>query len=395
MQYLHQHLATAVKIIEQYNGNVPLVHHLKQYFSLHKKHGSKDRKSIAQLCYSHYRLGKAFHELSIEERIKIALFLCNNEVGRWAFFFDDNWLAAWATNLHQRITFVQSCYPSFVLDDVFPWKEELSEGIDVSAFIGSHFIQPDLFLRVRPGFDGTVKQKLNERQISFEEKLPFCLALPNASKIDEILAVDKEVVIQDLSSQRVGEFFQLIQSQPGYRSALIQLWDCCAASGGKSILAKDILGNISLTVTDIRTSILKNLEQRFLRAGIKNYQSFVADISRSITTIQHEPFNIIICDAPCSGSGTWSRTPEQLSFFAKEKINEYAALQKKIVSNTIPHLAESGYFLYITCSVFAKENEEVVMFIKQQFHLELVKMELLEGYTQKAGSMFAALFKKV
>lgn len=372
-----------------------MVHHLKQYFSHHKKHGSKDRKLITQLCYSYYRLGKALHELSIEERIKVALFLCNNEAGKWAVLFDETWQGAWDANLKQRLLFVLSQYPSFVINDVFPWQEELSNDIDVSAFISAHFIQPDLFIRCRPGFEKTVPQKLNQQQVVFQEKTNSCLALPNASKIDDILAVDKEVVIQDLSSQRVGTFFQLIQSHPGYRSASIQLWDCCAASGGKSILAKDILGNISLTVSDIRNSILKNLEQRFLRAGIKNYQSFVADISGTSFKLQQSAFNIIVCDAPCSGSGTWSRTPEQLSFFVKEKINEYAALQKKIVSNSIPHLAEGGYFLYITCSVFAKENEDIVMFIKQQFHLELVKMELLKGYTQKADSMFAALFKKV
>ena len=54
-------------------------------------------------------------------------------------------------------------------------------------------------------------------------------------------------------------------------------------------------------------------------------------------------------------------------------------------------LNNNGYFLYITCSVFKKENEAIVDFIKQQFHLELIKMELLKGYDKKADTMFAAL----
>ena len=69
-------------------------------------------------------------------------------------------------------------------------------------------------------------------------------------------------------------------------------------------------------------------------------------------------------------------------------------LQKKIVSNLIPHLLPGGYLLYITCSVFSKENEEVIELIKEKFHLELVKMEILEGYNQKADTMFAALLKQ-
>jgi 16S rRNA (cytosine967-C5)-methyltransferase len=103
-------------------------------------------------------------------------------------------------------------------------------------------------------------------------------------------------------------------------------------------------------------------------------------------------FDLVICDAPCTGSGTWSRTPEQLFFFTANKIDKYAALQRKIVSNAIPFLKAGGYFLYITCSVFKKENEEVAGFIKSEFHLQLVKMELLKGYNKKADTMFVALF---
>lgn len=55
--------------------------------------------------------------------------------------------------------------------------------------------------------------------------------------------------------------------------------------------------------------------------------------------------------------------------------------------------ADDGYLLYITCSVFKKENEDMVSFIQQQ-GFELVKMELLKGYDIKADSMFAALLRK-
>ena len=98
--------------------------------------------------------------------------------------------------------------------------------------------------------------------------------------------------------------------------------------------------------------------------------------------------------APCSGSGTWSRTPEQLYYFSKDKISEYASLQKKIVANVISNIEENGYLLYITCSIFKKENEEIVAMIEKEYGLQLVKSELLKGYSMKADSMFGALFKK-
>ena len=104
------------------------------------------------------------------------------------------------------------------------------------------------------------------------------------------------------------------------------------------------------------------------------------------------PFDLIIADVPCTGSGTWPRTPEQLTFFHKKEIGSYAVLQRKIVENAVPHLAANGYFLYVTCSVFKKENEENVAFIQQKFQLKLLSMEYLKGYEMQADTLFVALF---
>ena len=130
-----------------------------------------------------------------------------------------------------------------------------------------------------------------------------------------------------------------------------------------------------------------------IAAGINNYESFVADLSKPLS-ISLSSFNLIIADVPCTGSGTWSRTPEQLYYFNELKIDEYAALQKKIVATVITQLEPGGYLLYITCSVFKKENEDIVDFIKEKFHLQEVKMELIKGYDRKADTMFAGLLKK-
>ena len=72
----------------------------------------------------------------------------------------------------------------------------------------------------------------------------------------------------------------------------------------------------------------------------------------------------------------------------------YVAMQQQIVSNVIPHLQQGGTFIYITCSVFKNENEDMVNFIKEKFHLQLLQMEFLKGYDKKADSMFTAFFKK-
>jgi 16S rRNA (cytosine967-C5)-methyltransferase len=389
VNFIHQHIQSAKKIIEQYKGEIPLAAYLKNYFSANKKFGSKDRKNIAHLCFCFYRLGKSLVEIDIETRIKIALFLCD-ENEKWNELFEEEWIAFAEKDSQVKIGFITEKFPSFNPTHIFLWKNELSKSIDTTVFQLSHLIQPDLFLRIRPNKEKIVVQKLNENNIAFNQLSSTCLALQNASKIDTVLSIDEEVTIQDYSSQRIAEFLQLIT----YNSKL-KTWDCCAASGGKSIVAFDVLQNIQLTVSDVRSSIIQNLKNRFAKAGIRNYQSLIVDLVHGPWSMVHGLFDLIICDAPCSGSGTWGRTPEQLYFFDEKKIEYYSTLQQKIVSNTIPNLTNGGYFLYITCSVFQKENEEVVEFIQQQFSsLQLIKQELLIGYNKKADTMFTALFKK-
>ncbi|NJM79009.1 MAG: hypothetical protein HC854_04095, partial [Flavobacterium sp.] len=153
-------------------------------------------------------------------------------------------------------------------------------------------------------------------------------------------------------------------------------------------------------------NILFNLHQRFTKAGIKDYNYFVADVSKPgfefpelgykglYTKDPVTNFDIIVCDVPCTGSGTWSRTPENLYYFKTAAINEFAARQQQIVCNAAASLKNGGLLFYITCSVFKKENEDVAQFIKEKFHLQLLHMELLNGYDKKADSMFVAVFTK-
>jgi len=382
------YINTALLILQGYNGQLPFAHYLKQYFSMHKKHGSTDRKLISHACYCWFRTGQSLRDVESMLRIKTALFLCMDEAGAWASLFDTTWLEHWPTDMQERVAFVEQIIPSFNIINIFEWNEALSKSIDQQEFTLSHLVQPDLFIRIRPGYEKKVPATLTRENISFSQLNTHCLALPNATKVESILMINKEIVIQDYSSQRVGELMAMLPDD----NKPMNVWDCCAASGGKSILAKDILNHIVLTASDIRLSIIHNLKQRFTEAGIKQYKAVVADAGKPLPI--EKKYQLIICDAPCSGSGTWGRTPEQLSYFKTEKIDEYASLQKKIAGNVVAHLETGGYLLYITCSVFEKENEEVVDDICNNHPVELVESRLLHGYDLKADTMFAALFKR-
>jgi 16S rRNA (cytosine967-C5)-methyltransferase len=385
----HSYINSARNILSIYKGEEPLSSFLKKYFSVNKKYGSKDRKQIAHLCYCFFRLGKAVMNTSIEEKILTALFVCSNESNEILGALKPEWNEKYKLPLNEKLLIINY---SLLIQNVFPWKDELTEGIDHEKFCGSFFIQPDLFLRLRPGKEKSVIQKLQHAGTEFKMISETCLALPNASKIDEIIELDKEAVIQDQNSQRTRRFFS--SAIASLRKDKPSVWDCCAGSGGKSIMIYDTDPQIELTVSDKRESILANLEKRFNDAGIRNYKSFIADLSQNKSEIKDLRSEIIIADVPCSGSGTWSRTPEQLYFFDENEIERYSKLQKQIVLNSIPYLKPGGTFIYITCSVFKKENEDVATFIKETFHLKLKRMEVLKGYDKKADSMFVAVLGK-
>ena len=292
---------------------------------------------------------------------------------------------------------------NFSVKNIFPFKSSLTAAINHPQFCESFLMQPKLFLRVRPHKKNIVIQKLQKAKIPLAVINEDCIALSNATKLDDIIETDKEAVIQDYNSQQVFNF--LAGFALGKNA--ITAWDCCAASGGKSILLFDKLKRkVELTVSDIRLTILLNLHQRFTRAGIKNYDYFIGDLTA--TDFKFPPltskgtqgvlplynYQLIVCDAPCTGSGTWSRTPENLFYFKPEMVDVFTKRQQQIVSNVVPYLQKEGLFFYITCSVFKKENEDIAQFIKDTFGLQILHMELLKGYDKKADSMFVAVFKK-
>jgi 16S rRNA (cytosine967-C5)-methyltransferase len=334
----------------------------------------------------------------VQERMITGLFLCSGSKSEMLLLANPDWNEKAELPIHEKLQMLH-----LKANDLFPCVDELSEEIDVETFCNSHFTQPDLFVRIRPGNKETVLQKLASAGMGYQMIHDDCIVLPNHTRLDDVLMLNKEAVVQDYSSQQAASFLdyarkelqtlRLRSGSPRHSALPVFVWDCCAASGGKSIMTKDVMGDVELTVSDVRESILVNLKKRFAEAGIKNYKSFVADLSSPLI-MHHTSYDLIIADVPCSGSGTWGRTPEYLSSFSKEQITHYSQLQQKIVTNIIPRLSEHGYLLYITCSVYKKENEEMVNLLQQQYGLHLIEMKLLKGYEQKADSMFAALLKR-
>ena len=383
---IHSYLRSATQILSEYNGDQPFAAWLKGYFSANKKFGSKDRRHVSHLCYSFFRLGQAFQHLPVEERILTAIFLTADTDSDYLKELKPEWNERAGERLEEKLVYLNATEE---WNKIFPWQDELSDQIEPHAFTASFLQQPYLYLRLRPGKAQQVQQKLQDADITYQPKDDYCIALPNSTRIEDLIQIDTEAVIQDHSSQQV---LNPLKAAIGEWQDKLSIWDCCAASGGKSLLAYDLFSKIELTVSDVRQTILHNLQARFKRAGISHYKSFVADVG-SPKFSANSKYDIVICDAPCSGAGTWSRTPEQLYYFKEEKIAYYADLQKRIALNASKAVKTGGYFVYITCSVFRKENEEVAQYLKENAGLQLQSLHYYKGYTTKADTLFVALFK--
>ena len=376
-------LRYAVAVVGTYQGDMPLHVWLKDYFRLNKQMGSRDRKVLSALVYGFYRLGHAVKSLSVEDRCLSGLFFASEQPNELLAYFNADYNARVGLPLTEKVAFFQS-QPSgagFRVTDVFPWKDQLSADIDHTAFCLSFLRQPDLFLRIRPGHESRVREKLDQAVFI----PPFTLRLPNGTRVEDILTPDREIVVQDYSSQRIAEFLQL-SPVPHF------FWDACAASGGKSILTYDLYPHLDIMVSDIRQTILKNLRRRFAEAGIKKYQAFVVDLVRDFPPDAAANADLVLADVPCTGSGTWGRTPEDLWFFDPAKIDQYADRQQRIISHIAPRLAPGASLVYSTCSVFKKENEEMAAFIRDNFGLRQDKMENLKGYELRGDTLFAARY---
>ncbi|MDB5196618.1 MAG: hypothetical protein JWP88_989 [Flaviaesturariibacter sp.] len=383
--YIDSYLKTANVILSNYTGKMLFAPWLRDFFKQDKKYGSRDRKVVSHLCYSYFRLGGAFPEYSIKDRVSVAQFLVSEKPSVLLEAINLDWNQKAELLLNEKLKYLQATDQVAL---IFPWIKQLSAEIDPEAFAPAHLHQPSLFLRLRPGYDKIVKDKLAAANLDYQQLFADCLALDNGSKADQLLDLDREVVVQDLSSQRVLDPIREVLTDT---SQYLTAWDCCAASGGKSILLHDLYSNVHLTVSDVRQSILHNLKVRFERAGIEDYISGVLDVS-SPDFAMRQQYDLVLCDAPCSGSGTWGRTPEQLHFFRTSQIDQYANLQKQIVVNAGKQVKPGGYFLYITCSAFEKENEQVVEHLQRNTALQLVAMRYYKGYEQKADTLFSALF---
>lgn len=154
---------------------------------------------------------------------------------------------------------------------------------------------------------------------------------------------------QDESSQLVT---QLCAVKPG-QSVL----DVAAGAGGKSLALAALMRNRGdILAFDIDARRLKQLPPRARRAGATIIR--IAD-TRGGPAWSKGKFDVVLVDAPCSGSGTWRRSPEQKWRLTQDRLNEHIGTQSWLIDDGARHTKPGGRLVYVTCSLLTCENEDV------------------------------------
>lgn len=387
MRYIHSHIT---HIIGTYKGEMPLANFLKFYFKKNPILGSRDRKIIAEMAYSYYRCAKGLEpkSLSLSEQIDASLLLAESNLHNIVRILPENLQTQYGQSFGENLPFLQQIGIDFIKEHLIYNKIVFSAGIQKDEWLNSMLLRPRLFIRLVPKYKEDVLALLKEAEIDFKQINDVCLSLANGTAIEKIIP-EKMYRIQDASSQKTAEYFGIKDKET--------CWDCCSGAGGKSLLVKDTAPKCKLSVSDVRASILDNLAERFNLYGYaipERIQLSVANVDESKLILADRKFDHIIADVPCSGSGTWARTPEQLYFFNPETLNYFSNRQRAIADNALNYLRPGGTFIYITCSVFAAENEEIItdlLFLHPE--IRLAHQQIINGLEIGADSMFVAVLK--
>ena len=132
---------------------------------------------------------------------------------------------------------------------------------------------------------------------------------------------------------------------------------------------------------DVQPSRMKDLPARAARAGAR------IEIPDSAALAQAGPFDLVLCDAPCSGSGAWRRAPEGKWALTPQRLSELCAIQDSILGSAAALVGPQGVLAYATCSVLRDENEaRVDAFLAR--HPKWRQVDARRGYPGPAGDGF-------
>ncbi len=253
---------------------------------------------------------------------------------------------------HLRFDHPQWMVSEFAADWPDNWQQILTHNL----------VQPPMWLRVnrsRTTRDQYMQQLARQGIDAHAHD-----GLPQAVRLEQPVAVARlpgfpqgQVSVQDGAAQYAGS---LLAPQASHR-----VLDACAAPGGKSGHLAELVPTAPLTALEISAQRAMLIDQNRKRLGL-DFEIVVADAGDLQAWWDGVPFDRILLDAPCSASGVIRRHPDIRLLRRRSDLQQLAAVQLNLLSALWQTLAAGGRLLYVTCSLFRAENDEVVGRFLQQ-----------------------------
>lgn len=162
--------------------------------------------------------------------------------------------------------------------------------------------------------------------------------------------------VQDEGAQMIS---LLVDPRPGER-----VLDACAAPGGKSFHLAALMGNKGeIVAADPSAERLELLRRAAERLGASSVRPVASEAAALAERLGGAPFDRILVDAPCSGTGVLRRHPEGKWRKEEAMIGEFSALQRKILSAVAPLLKTGGRLVFATCSLEPEEGEKAARWV--------------------------------
>lgn len=181
---------------------------------------------------------------------------------------------------------------------------------------------------------------------------PDALRLPHDIRVDQLPAYAAGAFeVQDAGSQIVTSAAGVERGQ--------HVVDLCAGGGGKTLALAALMANHgSILACDVDRGRLQRLPERAQRAGVTIAETRLLNPNREAEQLadQMGRADIVLVDAPCSGTGTWRRNPEARWRLTRERLDKLVATQRHILGLAAELVRPGGALVYIVCSVLDDEG---------------------------------------
>lgn len=210
------------------------------------------------------------------------------------------------------------------------------------------------------------------------------VVLEQAVPVHELPGFEQgQVTVQDEAAQLAAP---LLGPQAGER-----ILDACAAPGGKTTHLLECAPRVDLWALDSDSGRLEKVRANLARLGLEAARTLTADAAETTAWWDGRPFQRILLDAPCSGTGVIRRHPDIKWLRREDDISRLAAVQRRLLSALWACLAPGGVLVYATCSMLEQENVAVVAdFLARQADARETAIEASWGEACRHGRRIAA-----